>query len=205
MFNRIFLFIVFFIPLLLKGQVVVIPIIVSSSMVSEHGFLPGKQFQFYSTIKEYDFGNKRFRVELFDDRKNLKLEKVDCSEISFTNTSEFASPGFIFTVGQYIDTLLRQSKAILDTMSTDTLKIKLQGFDVRLIGAGYVRVHGLCQIAIEYHHELRTFCTDITDADKNSPIGPSAIVTRKTATRIMASAAVREVVEQMINDLISRE
>ena len=43
-------------------------------------------------------------------------------------------------------------------------------------------------------------CIDITDADKNSPISPNAFVTRKTATRIMASASIREIIEQFFID-----
>lgn len=121
--------------------------------------------------------------------------------MEFTNTSEFKNPESIYKVGQYLDTLFKQSNAILDLNSTDTLQVELEGIDVRLIGFGYIRVHGLCQMKVKYHNFSKTYCVDITDADKNSPVSSNAFVTRKTATRILASAAIREVIEQFFVDL----
>jgi len=185
-------------------QVIIVPIgLIGASAMPEHGFLPGKKFKFYSTIGKYDFNGRQFRVELYDDRAILKLKKTECSDIEFTNTSEFSQPDCMNKVSQYIDTLFRQSNARVDSTATDTLKIKFEGIDARLIGFGYARVHGLCQMKVTYHNFNKTYCIDITDADKNSPIGPNAFVTRLTATRIMASASIREVLEQIIVDLKS--
>jgi hypothetical protein len=185
-------------------QVIIIPIgLIGASAMPEHGFLPGKKFKFYSTIDKYDFNGKQFRVELYDDRANLKLKKIGCSELEFTNTSEFSNPNCINKVSQYIDTLFRQSNARLDSTATDTLIVKFEGVDARLIGFGYSRVHGLCQMNVTYHNFNKTYCIDITDADKNSPISPNAVVTRQTATRIMASTSIREVIEQIMVDLKS--
>jgi hypothetical protein len=81
------------------------------------------------------------------------------------------------------------------------LQIKLEGIDSRLIGFGYIRVHGLCQMKIKYKGITKTYCIDITDADQNSPISSYAFVSRLTATRILASASIREVIEQFFVDL----
>lgn len=197
-------FIAFFIMKFVAGQIVIVPIgIIAGAVMPEHGFLPGKKFKFYSTINKYEFNGHKFRIELYDTRQNLKLHNIQCSDLEFTNTSEFSDPQCIFKVGQYVDTLFRQSGAILDTSALDTVQIRFQGIDARLIGFGYLRVHGLCQMEIKYHDFLKTYCIDITDADKNSPISPNAIVSRLTATRIMASASIREVIEQIIADLRS--
>ena len=99
--------------------------------------------------------------------------------------------------------MFRQSSIIPDSSASDTVKIRLEGLDVRLIGFGTVRVHGLCQMRMSYRGFTRVYCIDITDADKNSPIGPNAFVTRLTATRIMSSASMREVIEQIIAGLHS--
>jgi len=98
-------------------------IIVASTM-PEHGFLPGKKFPFYSTIDKFDFRGLKLRVELFDDRERLNLKKIGCSEIDFTNTLEFADPQCIYKVSKYIDTLFKQSGAVLDLKSKDTFKIR---------------------------------------------------------------------------------
>ena len=187
---------------LTMGQVIIIPVgVIGSAAMPEHGFLPGKKVKFYSTIDKFDFKELKLRVEVFDDRVNLKLKKVQCSELEFTNTSEFASPNCIYLVGQYFDTLFKQSGAAMDSTATDTLRVKLEGIDARIIGFGSIRIHGLCQMKISYHNILKTYCIEITDADKHSPISKNAFVTRLTGTRILASAAIREIIEQFFVDL----
>ena len=185
------------------GQIIVFPIPVGviSKAMPEHGFLPGTKFKLYPTIDKYDFSELKVRIELFDDRPLVKLNKTECSEMQFTNTSEFESPGTIYKVKEYLDTLLRQAGAVIDSTSRDTIQVRLEGIDSRLIGFGNVRVHGLCQMKIKYHGKTNTYCTDITDADKHSPISKNAFVTRLTATRILTSASIREVIEQFFMDL----
>lgn len=102
---------------------------------------------------------------------------------------------------EYLDTLLRQASAVIDSTSTDTIQVGLEGIDSRLIGFGNIRVHGLCQMKIKFHGKTKTYCTDITDADKHSPVSSNAFVSRLTATRILTSAAIREVFEQFFMDL----
>ncbi|MEO6453809.1 MAG: hypothetical protein ABIN97_07060 [Ginsengibacter sp.] len=53
---------------------------------------------------------------------------------------------------------------------------------------------------INFKNISKTYCIDITDKDKHSPIGGNAFVTRKTATRVITSAAIREVIEQFLSD-----
>jgi len=177
------------------GQVVLPP------GIPEHGFLPGKKFKFYRTINTYDFNNLTLRIELFDNRKKLNLSHVDCSEVPFTNTSECENPDFIYLFRQYIDTLFTQANINVSPSSHDVIEITLQGLDARLNGVVYARVHGLCQLHIKYQGKSNIYCIDITDADKHSPIGPNALLTRKTATRIMLSASIRETIEQFFEDL----
>lgn len=169
--------------------------------VPEHGFLPGKKFKFYRTINSYNFNKIAIRVELFDDRRTLNLERVECSEVVFTNTSEYEKPDFIYLLRQYVDTLFTRANISINPSSQDVMEIRLQGIDARLGGVVYVRVHGLCQLQVKYRGKSKVYCTDITDADKHSPVGPNAVVTRKTATRIMISASVRETIEQFFEDL----
>ena len=189
------------------GQIIIFPIPIGlvSKVMPEHGFLPGTKFKLYSTIDKYDFSGLKVRIELFDDRPLVKLKKTECSEIQFTNTSEFESPSTIYKVEEYLDMLLRQASAVIDSTSTDTIQVRLQGIDSRLIGFGNIRVHGLCQMKIKFHGRTKTYCTDITDADKHSPISSNAFVSRLTATRILTSASIREVIEQFFIDLKTKK
>jgi hypothetical protein len=196
----IFLLLTFLVSTCANSQIL-IPIPISTRLMPEHGFLPGKKFKFYTTIDKYDFNGLKLRMELFDSRDLHNNIKIKCSELEFTNTSEFANPASINKVGEYFEKLFSQSGAKIDSTSSDTLQIWLEGIDTRLIGFGYLRAHGLCQIRVKYHNLNKTYCTDITDADPHSPISPNALVTRLTATRIMASASIREVIEQFFVDL----
>lgn len=185
------------------GQIIVIipfgPIV--KAIVPEHGFLPGKKFTYYPAVNKYDLQNRHYRVEVYDWRDSLQLKKVDCSEYWFSNTSEFTSPDCIHLLAKYIDTLFTQSNAVIDSSAADTIRVHLEGIDGRLIGAGKITAHGLCQLNVDINGERKKYCIDITDADKNSPIGKNAFVTRKTATRVIVSAAMRGVVEDLLKDL----
>lgn len=187
-----------------QAQIIIfIPPTGARVFIPEHGFLPGKKFQFYPTIGKYDFSRLKPRLEVYDDRESANLTKVDCSEIEFTNTSEFAQPDCIHLLAKYADTLFSQAGATIDSTSTDTIQIHLEGIDARMIGFGVIRAHGLCQLKIRYHNATKTYCIDITDADKDSPLGKNAFVTRKTATRIIGSAAMRAALEQIFKDIHS--
>lgn len=73
--------------------------------------------------------------------------------------------------------------------------------DTRLIGFGNIDVHGLCQIKVKHNGTEKIYCTDIQDGDKNAPLSKSSFVSRKTATRLMMSATIRETIENIIRDM----
>jgi hypothetical protein len=171
------------------------------STMPEHGFLPGKKFKFYPAIGKYDLGGKRLRLELHDERDSLKLKQVDCSPVEMTNTSEFEGPFGTHVVENYIDSLFSPAGIVLDTTSTDVLKVNLEALDARLIGFGSITAHGLCKISTEWKGNTHHYCVDITDKDPHSPISSHAFVTRKTATRVITAAAIREILEKVITDL----
>ena len=70
-----------------------------------------------------------------------------------------------------------------------------------MLGFGSITAHGLCKMEMQFKNVSRTYCIDITDKDPHSPISPTAFVTRKTATRVIASASIREVIEKFFIDL----
>jgi hypothetical protein len=167
----------------------------------EHGFLPGGKFPIYKTIDKYNFNGLKIRVELFDDRQKLNLNKINCSNIEITNTSEFNDSKAIYKLKEYVESIFSQSNIKIDSTSDNILQIKFDAFDSRLIGYGYIKVHGLCQMRFKYKGLEYIHCIDIMDGDDHSPLGSFAIVTRRGATRKLASAAIREVIEQFLIDL----
>jgi len=179
---------------------------IGQAIMPEHGFLPGKAFKFYPTIDKYDFSGQKIRVELYDKRDVLQLATLSCSTVEIENKTEFAGLNGTVKVGEYFQNLFSQSGIVPDSLASDTLQVYLQALDARMIGFGSITAHGLCQMQMQFKNISKTYCVDITDKDPHSPIGRNAFVTRKTATRVIASASIREVIEQFFVDLkASRE
>lgn len=174
---------------------------IAMAMMPEHGFLGGKAFKYYPPTRQYDLHGKKLRVELHDIRDSLKLKVLSCSPVELTNTSEFEGIQGTHVVAHYFDTLFPAANVVLDTTATDVLKVIFEGLDARLIGFGNITAHGLCQMSVEWRGNTHHYCVDITDKDPHSPISSHAFVTRKTATRVIASAAIREMLEKIITDL----
>jgi hypothetical protein len=167
----------------------------------EHGFLGGKKFKIYPAVGKYDLHGIRLRIELHDVRDSLKQTKPDCFSVEMTNTSELEGPYGAHVVADYFDSLFTAANIQLDSAATDVLKVNLEALDARLIGFGNITAHGLCKMTVQWKTYTHSYCVDITDKDPHSPISSHAFVTRKTATRVIASAAIREAVEKAMTDL----
>jgi len=171
----------------------------SAAQYSEYGFLPGKKFPFYKSIGTHDLQSKRIRIQVKDERKALGLESISCSEIPLRNQTEFKGEYGEEVIRKYLTRLLADAHAISDSLADEILEIEIQALDARLVGFGSITAHGLCQLKISYQGESLVMCTDLTDKDPHSPISSKAWVTRKTATRVILSAAIRETVEKIIS------
>lgn len=174
---------------------------IAMAVMPEHGFLGGKAFKYYPLTRQYDLHGKKLRVELHDVRDSLKLKGVSCSMEELTRTSEFEGMQGTHVVEHYFDTLFPAANIVLDTTAADVLRVDLEAFDVRLIGFGNITAHGMCMVKVHWRGNVHDYCVDLTDKDPHSPVSSHAFVTRKTATRIIASAAIREILEKIITDL----
>jgi len=185
------------------SQAIVLPTVLAGKMIKpDNGFLPGNKFPFYPTVNRFNFQGKKIRVEVLDERIKRKLLYVNCSNLDLTNSSELWNPLFIYRFGDYIDTVFHQSGIATDTTVHDTLYIKLEAIDARQLGSGNAKMHGLCQVSIQYKSFSKEYCDDIQEGDKNSPLSGDDFSTRKTAIRYLGSAAMRDVVEQFLTDFI---
>ncbi|MFY7813724.1 MAG: hypothetical protein ACOVRK_00915 [Chryseobacterium taeanense] len=173
----------------------------AAEFMPEHGFLPGKKFPLYETVEKFDFNGKRVKIVFYDDRKTLNLDKIDCSKIGLTNSSEFKDDQGIVKVWEYLNKLANDSKLVIDKDATDEYEIRLMALDTRLIGFGSIDVHGMTQIKVTHNGVEKIYCTDLEDGDKNAPLDKSSFVSRKTATRLMMSASIRETIEKFLKDI----
>lgn len=174
---------------------------VGFQLMPEHGFLPGKKFPTYETVEKFDFKGRKIKVVLFDERNTLNLKKLDCSEVEITNSSEFAGEQGIAKVWEYINKVANDSKLVIDKNAPDEYEIRLMALDSRLIGFGSIAAHRLTQIKVTHNGIEKIYCTDLEDGDKNAPLSKSSFVSRKTATRLMMSASIRDTVEKFLSDL----
>lgn len=175
--------------------------VLAKEIMPEHGFLPGKKFPTYPTVKPFDFKDLKLKVILYNDRDERKLTKIDCSTVEINNDSEFKAEQGTVKVWEYLNTLFLQSKIVIDATSTEELEVRLTVLDSRIIGFGQAAAHGLCQMEFKYKGITKTYCTDIEDGDVNAPLSKNSFVSRKTATRYMASASIRETIEKFLTDL----
>ena len=134
-------------------------------------------------------------------RDSLKIERLDCSLTPINNKSEFVGEYGAKIVYQYFQHLFPDAGIVLDSTSTDVLTVSLEALDNRLPGWIKITPHGLCQICVQWKDFSKCYCVDITDKDPHSPISSNAWVTRKTGTRVIQSAAIREAIERLIKDL----
>lgn len=172
------------------------------AVMPQYGFLPGSKFPIYPTTKPFDFKKIKMRVTLSDDRKALNLTNVGCSEIELKNKSEFNGDQGTVKVWQYLNELLAKSNIIVDSTATKVLEIHLKALDSRLLGFGQIAVHGICEMEFKYEGISKEYCTDIEDGDRNAPLSKSSYVTRKTASRYMTSASIRETIEKFLDKLL---
>ncbi len=190
----------------LTAQIVFIPgPPLETSSSRETGFLPGKKFPIYNTINSYNFNGLTLRVEVMDKRGRLNLKKVECSYMPIGNYSDLAEPEFMLKFMDYVSTVFKQANIRIDSTSENVLQLKLEAIDCRLIGFGEITAHGLCQMSVVYQGDEKTYCVDMTDKDKHAPIPSNSVITRKTGIRVMGSAAIREVLEQFLTDLKTKE
>ncbi|HEX7755153.1 MAG TPA: hypothetical protein VF421_07420 [Niabella sp.] len=168
---------------------------ISIKELPEHGFLPGKKFPTYNAINKYNFEGKKVKVLLYDDRDSLSLKKINCTEVALTNQTEFTKEQGIAKVWLYINKLFKDANLIIDSSANGS----------REIGFGKITVHGLCQVSVIQNGITALYCTDLADGDKTAPLRKSSFATRKTAMRLMVSAAIRDTIEKILTDLSNRQ
>ena len=77
---------------------------------------------------------------------------------------------------------------------------KVSDFHAVAVGGAF-EVHIKINGQEAYQHYAGPISMDITDKDPQSPISSHAFVTRKTGTRIIMSAGIREAIEEMLTGM----
>jgi hypothetical protein len=176
---------------------------IAASSSLKYGFLPGVKCPIYDfSKKQYDICQYYFKFNLIDKRQNKR--NLSCSQIIPETDSEFEGEAGYNFFKTYFDTLIKKANGIIDSsngINDKKIDLNIEIISPKLIGFGFIKVHGLCQINVTTEFFTKTYCCDIKDGDDSSPLEWYSFDTRKSALRKMTSASIRNCIEDLISDL----
>ena len=97
--------------------------------------------------------------------------------------------------------MVKRANGIIDSIADNNVNIDIEIISPKLIGFGYIKVHGLCQIKVKTEFFSKTYCCDIRDGDDGAPLAWYSFDTRKSALRKMTSASIRNCIENFVSDM----
>jgi hypothetical protein len=164
-----------------------------------YGYLPGSDYKILKPEKNIDLQGRSFNIEFRDSRGNRNV--IDCSEYMLDRETELeGSPG-----AQYfrdsLTAMIQGSNGKIDPASPDKIVVELEGLSFKLIGRGYITVHGFVQFKVTSSFLNKTYCSDMTDLDEDAPLKWNSWATRKTASRLMVSGSMRRASENFVQEL----
>ena len=174
-------------------------IIGCSPSIIKYGFLPGSDYEIYATDQQIDLNKLHINYKISDNRSSI--DSIECSDIKLEKDSELEGDLGVKLFSKYLMTLTDSCNGILDSSSNNIYEVELQAISPKLTGFGFVTVHGLVQFKVKSKLITKTYCADIKDGDPESPVGRFSFATRKTAMRIMVSAACRKAIENFLLDV----
>ncbi len=174
-------------------------ILLSSCGPLYYGYLPGTDYKIMKPLKSYDFKNQTINPNILDFRENV--ENISCTKTILDRNTELEGNTGLKLFKEAITRSLTDSKFTIDNNSQNTYNIKLNAISFQILGIGYIEPHGFIQFQVEHNGITKTYCSDMTDTDDDSPIAWYSVQTRKSATRAIVSGSLRRAVESFIKDL----
>lgn len=164
-----------------------------------YGYLPGTSYKFYKPINIIDLKGKSYDITFKDSRSNIR--EIECSPHSLDRNTELeGNMGFSY-FQQYVTQFVENNNGSIDGASLNQVTFELEALSFRLVGAFYIVMHGFVQVRVSTPNFSKVYCADMTDHDQDAPLKWYSLVTRKTATRLIVSGAVRRVLEDIMTDL----
>jgi hypothetical protein len=164
-----------------------------------YGYLPGTDYKYYKPQQTIDLKGRNFDIIFIDARG--AFNKIDCSELALDRHTELEGElGFMYFCG-YVVKMVTNSNGRIDPDSPNKIVVRLDGLSFRLLGFGQAVAHGLVQFSVSSEFLKKTYCSDMTDRDKDAPLKWYSLVTRKTGSRLIVSGSLRRAVETFVKDL----
>lgn len=173
-------------------------ILTSCANIIYYGYLPGSEYSYYEPFHLRDLKRLKINLRVIDNRTNNF--RISCSSIQLDRYSELEGRNGFDYFKNYCRAMIEFNNGIIDTSSTDTLTIKLNGFSSKLYGFVYIRIYGLVEFSANgLGIENRTFCSEMMDGDNDAPLQWYSFDTRKGAFRKIVSGSTRRVLEELIH------
>jgi len=164
-----------------------------------YGYLPGTDYKLMKPITAIDLKGKAFNLEFKDARGNNN--RISCSEFSLDRETELEGNLGMEYIRQSVVTMIQNSNGKIDSSAPNKIVVELKGLSFALIGFGYIVPHGFVEFSVTSPYLNKTYCSDVTDHDEDSPIKSYSFATRKSASRLIVSGSVRRTVENFVKNL----
>lgn len=172
----------------------------AGSNVFYYGFLPGTDYKYFNPLQKIDLKGKEFNIEIIDARG--KIKKVECfKDDEIDRDTELEGDLGLNYFRNYLITMIENNNGKINAKSENKIVVKLEGLSYLMYGFVFIRAHGLVQFEVSAPGLEKKYCSDMTDADDDSPLSQFSAVTRKTASRIMVSGSTRRALEFFLVDL----
>ncbi len=167
--------------------------------IIKYGFLPGSDYEIYAPINKIDLQNYKIHYKISDKRD--ASNKVQCSNVLVDRDSELEGKLGLDVFSNYLITLTDSCLGKIDSLSNNIFNIELKTIGPNLPEYGGSTVYGFVQFNISSKFINKTYCSQIKDGDDGAPLGKFSFATRKTAMRLMVSAACRNAIEEFLIDI----
>jgi predicted DNA-binding antitoxin AbrB/MazE fold protein len=164
-----------------------------------YGWLPGTDYKYFKPLQKIDLKGKEFNVEIIDARGTIK--KVECFEYEIDRDTELEGELGLNYFSNYLKTMIEHCNGKVNPESKNKITVKVEGISFMIYGFIFARVHGLVQFEVSSLGITKKYCSDMTDADNDSPASQFAMVTRKTGSRLIVSGSMRRALESLMLDL----
>ena len=164
-----------------------------------YGYLPGTEYKFLKPINNMNLEGKSFSINFKDNRGDTN--RISCSELTLDRKTELEGDLGMQYLSESVISMIKNCNGKIDPNSPDKFTIELEGLSFELIGVGYIVAHGLVQFKVTSASLNKTYCSDMTDSDSDSPLKWYSLTTRQSGSRMMVSGAMRRSVENFAKDL----
>ncbi len=164
-----------------------------------YGYLPGGRYKYLRPRKKVELSGRCVALKVVDHRAQRRA--IDCSAIQLDRETELEGKKGVTLFEEYAKFIIEQAGGRITSSCPDVLTISIEGLSFSLIGVGYIVPHGLVQFRSSLDGREQSYCTDMTDRDEDSPIGQYSLRTRRNASRMIVSGALRRTLEEMVSDL----